>query len=306
MVILITVRKVGESTPLPYAPEVPEALGLEVKSFVVAAVTDVGGETPYSSRDLLLVTTRLCVWATANAGLELDRRTLFNRHVIERFIAVGLPDFNEAARGNLRSQLLRVAEVLLDPRDVPARLRPMKAADPSQPYSDREVVVLRTWASTQSTNGRRANALTLLALGLGAGLSAAEIGSITTDDVVVHERRVDLTVTAGRRRTVPVLSEWEEALRLRSVQLGPSRYLFRENHRKNYDNLISNFVARGRSVEVVPQSQRMRATWIVRHLSRGVPVIALMRAAGVDSLEAFTRYARFVHDEGRASFEYLR
>jgi hypothetical protein len=70
-------------------------------------------------------------------------------------------------------------------------------------------------------------------------------------------------------------------------------YAFRENHTANYPNLISSFVVRSSSMRVRPTSQRLRATWIVHHLSAGVPVATLMRAAGVESLEAFTRYVRF-------------
>jgi hypothetical protein len=47
-------------------------------------------------------------------------------------------------------------------------------------------------------------------------------------------------------------------------------------------------------MRVRPTSQRLRATWIVHHLDAGVPVVTLMRAAGVESLESFTRYVRFV------------
>jgi len=40
----------------------------------------------------------------------------------------------------------------------------------------------------------------------------------------------------------------------------------------------------------------MRSTWIVTQLSAGTNVRALVRAAGVDSLEAFTRYLAFVNE----------
>jgi hypothetical protein len=276
-----------------YRPELPEATWREVKTFVAATVEGVAGKTPYTSRDLLLVTTRIAAWAVTSAGLELDRRTLFNRHVIARFVRSGLSEYNEAARGNLRSQLLRMAEVLLDPRDVPLRLTPMRPADPSRPYSRREIVILRSWAETQSTGGRRANARVLLALGLGAGLSAVEIGNLTAKEIAVAEDGVTLRVVGVRERDVPVLREWEAPLRARRTQLADDRFAFREGHTANYDNLISNFVARGASVEVVPQSQRMRATWIVGHLDRGTPIVLLAKAAGVESLEAFTRYIRF-------------
>jgi integrase len=277
-----------------YRPELPQPVWREVEGFVKATIEGVSGKTAYASADLSLVTTRLAVWAVTTAGLDLDRRTLFNRHVIARFVRVGLPEYNEAARGNLRSQLLRIAESLLDPRDVPLRLAPMKAADPSRPFSRKDVVVLRSWAETQSTPNRRTNARVLLALGLGAGLSAVEIGTLTVDAIAVSRAGVTLQIGGGRQRVVPVLREWEEPLRARRSQLADGRFAFRERHSANYDNLISNFVARGKSVEVVPQSQRMRATWIVHHLDRGTPIVSLARAAGVESFEAFTRYLRFV------------
>ncbi len=46
----------------------------------------------------------------------------------------------------------------------------------------------------------------------------------------------------------------------------------------------------------------MRATWMVTHLTAGSPVKALVEAAGVDSLEALTRYLRFVPDADVAAY----
>ena len=103
-------------------------------------------------------------------------------------------------------------------------------------------------------------------------------------------------VTGDRARSVPVVREWEEALVQRTESLAPDRYAFRENRTSYFPNLISNFVRRSQWTLVLPQSQRMRATWIVHHLTTGAPVVPLMRAAGVESLEAFTRYVRFVPD----------
>jgi len=70
--------------------------------------------------------------------------------------------------------------------------------------------------------------------------------------------------------------------------------MFRENHVAFYQTLISGFVDRSDTSRVHPQTQRLRATWIVRHLAAGTPVVELMQAAGVESLEAFTRYVKFV------------
>lgn len=279
-----------------YSPRIAPAFWEDVRDFVETTVLAVSGSTPYSDADLSLSVGRLALWCWQDVGLELETELVFHRTIIDRFARAGLPHFNEAARGNIRSQLLRVAEVLLDPRLTPPRLTPMRAADPSRPYTERETVALYGWAENQSTEGRRSNAHVLLALGLGAGLSASEIGNLRVGDLEVSDSGVDVNVASGRVRRVPVLTDWTEALRERTQHLPPDRFAFREGHVAAYDNLISNFVSRSRSHGTVPQSQRMRATWIVHHLQAGVPLVALLRASGVDSLYAFDRYVRFVAD----------
>jgi hypothetical protein len=59
-------------------------------------------------------------------------------------------------------------------------------------------------------------------------------------------------------------------------------------------NLISNFVAPGPDVGLRPQTQRLRATYLVRRIQSGDSVVELMRIADVQSLDALARYARFV------------
>ncbi|MEX1080167.1 MAG: hypothetical protein WED09_13790 [Homoserinimonas sp.] len=282
----------SSSTP-DYQPKIDPADWALVREFTESAVRDSEGQTPYADKDLLSSCARLAQWCRRSAGLDLDRETVFRRQVIDRFTQVGLPDHGEASRGNIRSQLLRMSEALLDTRLAPPRLAPLSRASASAPYTRKELISLRSWAAHQSTAARRANAEVLLALGAGAGLTAREIGELRTSDIEVDELGVVVHVHGERNRQVPVLHEWATVLAERSRRLKPDLFAFRENHRGNYDNLISNFVARSKA-DVQPQSQRLRATWIVRHLETGTPVVPLLRAAGVESLEAFTRYLPYV------------
>lgn len=286
----------------PYEPELPTDAWLGVRDFVTTAVEDSVERTPYSAKNLMLACGRLAVWADRSAGLPIERDVLFRREIISEFIATGLRSFNAPARGNIRSQLLRVSEALLDRRDIPRRLPPLPGADPARPYTPLELISLRSWASGQSTPSRRTNAAVLLAAGAGAGLSASEIGNLRARDIQADKSGVVLSVAGGRARRVPVLGEWVDALRERVDHIPPESFAFRENHTEFYPNLVSNFVARSGRIGVKPQTQRLRATWIVFHLTRGTPVGPLMRAAGVDSLEAFTRYVRFVPALGEAEF----
>ncbi len=278
----------------PYESQLEAGVWAEVHTFVLAAVTDAVKSTRYSEAGLNAAASRLTGWAWQTAGLPLERDVIFNRDVIARFIAVGCAHLKDATRGNLRSQLLRMSEALLDPALVQRRLSPLPPSDPSRPYSAVELVSLRSWASAQSTPARRANAEVLLAAGAGAGLSAAEIGELRVRDIVIDEVGVVLGVFGERPRHVPVLPAWEQSLAARVAVLDPDRYAFRENHTVFYPNLITNFIGRSKVLGVQPQTQRLRATWIVQHLDAGTPVHTLMRAAGVDSLEAFTRYVKFM------------
>lgn len=283
-----------ETMSTPYEPEIRTDAWLSVQDFVLSTVAAASPKVIYDEKDLMLVCSRLAVWAERAAGLPVKRDVLFRREVISQFIATGLPTFNPAARGNMRSQLLRMSEVLLDRSSIPRRLAPLPPAEPAKPYTAHELISLRSWASGQSTSARRANAKVLIAAGAGAGLSASEIGNLRAREIRADDVGVTLHISGERARTVPVLEEWCDALRDRVGQLPSDSFAFRENHTEFYPNLVSNFVGRSGRVGIKPQTQRMRATWIVRHLGAGTRVVELMQAAGVESLEAFTRYLKFV------------
>jgi integrase len=280
--------------PAQFEPALDTAVWLEIEGFVGDAVAGCADATAYTVDTLNIAASRLTAWCWQTGGMELDRETIFARDTIAHFVAVGLPHSKPAARGNLRSQLLRMSEVLLGRTVSLRKLGALPPSDPSAPYSAAEITSLRNWADAQSTSERRTNARVLNALGMGAGLSASEIGETRIRDIMVDDRGVTVDVTGDRARPVPVLRDWEDALIERGASPDRDRYAFRENRTGYFPNLISNFARRSQWTLVLPQSQRMRATWIVHHLSAGTPVVPLMRAAGVESLEAFTRYVRFV------------
>lgn len=259
-------------------------------------VQNCSGRTPYSDQDLNIAATKLSVWAWETAGFELEASLVFRRDVIGNYIATGASEYKPAGRGNLRSQLLRMSEVLL-PESTQRRLSPLPPSDPTRPYRPNEIQSLRAWASGQSTPARQGNARTLLALGLGAGLSAVEIGTLRIRDIQVDRFGVLVDVQGDRPRTVPVLRQWEPDLIARVQQLPSDSWAFRENHTAFYPNLISNFVDRSKVTVVRPQTQRMRTTWLLVHLSAGTALPSLLAAAGTESLSALDRYLQFLEPE---------
>ena len=277
-----------------FEPEIDTTVWLAVRDFVTAAVSDCEGKTPYSASVLHGAATHLSAWAWQSAGLPLEREVIFHRDTIARFIATGASHWKPAGRGNLRSQLLRMAEVLLNRSMSLRRLGALPPSEAARPYSEKELISLRNWASSQSTAFRRTNAAVLLALGAGAGLSASEIGQLRIGEIHVDPVGVVVHVSGERARAVPVMRRWETVLIERAASLPSESFAFRENHTVDYPNLISSFVTRSGTMRVRPTSQRLRATWIVHHLAAGIPVVQLMLASGVESLEAFTRYVKFV------------
>lgn len=157
---------------------------------------------------------------------------------------------------------------------------------------------MRSWAAGQVTPTARRDAITLLALGAGAGLATEDIDGLTAGMVTVSDAGVLLSVPGRRPRLVPVLAEWEEPIIAAAAVVPADRPLFKDRRSMTAfnKNFVGNFVNRSAGVGIKPSVQRLRATWIVGHLATSIPVVAFMAAAGVESLNAFSRYLCFVPD----------
>ena len=93
-----------------------------------------------------------------------------SREVIERFIAVGCPNVRESTRGNYRTRLLRLSEIVLGGACRTGKPAKLSASVPNSPYTRTELADLWGWASGQATEELRWGCKTLMALGLGVAL----------------------------------------------------------------------------------------------------------------------------------------
>lgn len=276
-----------------FTPDFDAAYWQVIGDFVLDAVTEAQPHTPYQVRELLTITARHVLYCWQTLGLPLERTTIFQRGVIAEYIERGCPNLTPGSRGCRRAQLFRMAEVLV-PDVMPPRPGPIPAAEPAHPYTPAELISLRSWARGQTTGRKRRDCLTLLALSIGTGLSATEIGLIKARHIVVDEDGVLVVVEGQRNRTVPVLTQWGDVLIEAAAEVDPESYLFCPAHIPGAKNLVTNFINGTHGVEIRPNTHRMRATWIASHMAAGTPLVPLMEAAGVQSLEAFTRYLRFL------------
>lgn len=272
-----------------------------VEQFVREAVADARPATTYSVKALLTAVSRLALWCHKSAGLPLERRTVFDRDVIAEYVRHGCPELTtRASRGTRRSMLLRVADSVLPPGERVTRLEPLSFSNPRQPYTLGEMVSLRSWAAGQVTEQRRADCASILALGLGAGLSAGEMLALRVGDIEVinpsdlyNSPEVLLHVSGTRARAVPVLGAWTPALlRLRS-EVDPGRVALGPNRETMSPNWVSNFIFRTGGT-LKPNTQRMRNTWLTHHITANTPLHPLLMAAGLSCSEVLDRLLRYI------------
>ncbi|MGW9111751.1 hypothetical protein [Microbacterium sp. NPDC055683] len=272
-----------------YRPEVPQAAWGETRAFVEMVVAESRDQLRYSEAAIWHAVAHHVDWAVFVAGLDEDRAQLFSRAVIAAGVQA-METESTASRARRRSILLRVSEALGE-SVVPVPLPPLAASDPSAPYASRETDALRMWASLQATADKRDSARVLLALGLGAGLPPRDIAHITASSVSADGRFVQ--VDGERHRIVPVFDDWAHDLRSMSREQPPEQRLFRPTAEPT-KNFITTFVHRSQGRGLKPATQRMRASWLVRHLSEGVPMQDLLYWSGVASMDALVRYERYL------------
>jgi len=274
-----------------YRPTFEESYWSVIADFTLDVVARASRSVDIPADQLAVAAAPFVLWAWQSAAEDLAP-DIFRTTLIERYVAEGMPGYRtRAGKNTIRSRLQRISEHT-NPSGWDVALRPLGPSDPSRPYSNGDIAAMRSWAQSERTDVRRNNAAALLALGMGAGLQGREILGLKLGDIYCSTSGVDVIVREGRARRVPVLREWESALRGPADTDNWSTHAFRPGRTTANENLITDFVSRSRG-RVHVNARRMRATWIVRHLDLGTPPIALLRAAGVHSLDAIDRYVRF-------------
>lgn len=286
-------ERAGKSAHYDYTPKMPPEMWARIGGFVRETVRAAAPKTAYTEKQLYPVTAKLTRWAVETAGYPLKVKMLFHPATVDQFSRQGLLTYTNAGRATMRSKLRRMATALLGSDRAPDAKPAITRSSPSAPYDEREIASLLSWASVQRSPERRSSAAALLALGLGAGLTGREICDVKAEDVSFSDEAIVLRVGGSSPRRVVVIREWEDALRRRCDFMEGEGWLFRSGQEGGNANLITDFVSRNPG-RVHLQARRMRATWIVRHLTSGTPLPTLIAAAGVQSAEAFDRLLPFV------------
>lgn len=254
----------------------------------------------YRTKDMIGAVAALTWWVSEVACYPMETNTVFHRDTIADYIDTGCDKMTPGSRATRRSMLLRVAEAVLSPDERVTRLSPMHKDSPRRPYSELEHRYLLSWAEGQTTPTRRHDCRLLLALGLGAGLSSADILSLTASQVTTDRLGVLLRIRRpGSERDVPVLASWEQAIVDAIEVREPDDWMVGVGRGSN-NNWINNFIKKtqpeaGRR----PNVARMRNTWIIHHLNTGTPLGPLAAAAGLETFRTIEKLLPFVREPGQ-------
>ena len=268
-----------------------------IGGFVEAAVRDSASVSERDERDLFAAATPMVLWCWKARGTPLERPRIFRHSMIEQFIHLGMPGARPGSQSTLRSALWRMAEAL-NPADAHGAHRPIPRSAPTPPYTASEVAALHSWAKTQGTARRRIDALALVTLGLGAGLATRELLEVRTGDIGIQTNpggldAASIVVWRDRPRVVPVQPDWIRTLQLVLASRSGDVFVFCPGRENVTDGQVTNFLARSRTtLDVRPA--RMRTTWLVHHLTAGLPAEQLLRISGLQNYAALDKLVPFL------------
>lgn len=276
----------------PYRPQLPKKDWAAIEPYVRDVVARAEPLVAYTERELLTAVSRLVHFAWVNR-VPLEDRAALSPRTVERFVQHHLAGYNRASRNTIRARLRRVSEALLGDAAI-GRFKALGKAEASRPYSDSDISLLRAWGRSMRTDELTSSAGALLALGLGTGLTGAEIIRQRIESVDFSECAVH--VEGENARTVPIQGDvWLDLLRSRHDVLAGSGWAFRAQQRGGNINLITDFVSHT-TPQIPLVTRRMRATWLVHHLNAGTPLRRLLRIAGLQSAEALDRVLPFANE----------
>jgi integrase len=262
----------------------------QLRGFVVPAVAAAKPVGTASMQQFARVLTLISAWCVEQAiPLEVD--SVLDPDTVERFCAAGLKHLS--SRATYRAVLRRLGRELTTSAPWEPRPEPIPRRQVARPYSPAEMLAVVEDASRQSSASKRRAALTLIALGAGAGLDGRWVASVKRSAVIRRGPVVGVEVGPPRPRRIPVLERYAELL-LDLTADHDEGYLI--GGTSTHRNRLSRFIAileRGKGHPRLSVT-RLRSTWIVEHLRRGTRLPELLEAAGTSRIESFDALVGFV------------
>lgn len=276
-----------------YQPLLPPDTWTRIREFVVGNVRFrwAPGRTPEGVKLGLGTLTGFADWVLSTGVGELDSSVLLPG-VIDAYAAFRLREVAGAVAERERKMLRTIAGI----SNTREERVTSTSASPSKPYTREEQGEIRRWTDWQATEARRLDCLAIATLGLGCGLTAAEMMEARARDIIFLEDGLLGVGTNGRE--IPVRVGWHDELARLAQEVEAGEHLIgRGVSTRNARGLYSLMVELG---EFVPSARRMRATWLLAHMDYGTPVPNLLEAAGLESPDVLRRLLPFATRLGGA------
>lgn len=269
-----------------YTPHIPTDIWNEMKSFVVETVRShyTEGRTRDDIHHGLMTLTGFADWVFT-LGLGELTPSILRADVIDAYTAYRSTEVAGFLAERERKRLRVIAGLPAGPetRDVST------TSTPQTPYTGEEQGEIRRWTDWQSHQEARRNARAIATLGLGCGLTAAEMMVARVADVVALDDEMLGVNVDGR--TVPVLHTWHDELA--SVATGDDDdYLVGRGYTTRSSSSLQDVITSLPGLR--PSPQRMRATWMLAHVEGGTPLPDFLDAAGLTSPDVLRRLLPFI------------
>lgn len=258
---------------------------------VGAIVTEIMRRSQFRGREVFVKRLRvvtLYVWWAHRQGYQHELQVLLAESTIENWFRRGMPDLRPETRATYRANMRAIARAVNPHNNAPVAIGRSQHKDLRPPYSPGEVKQL-LWLAGQVTNKRlRAVTITVMLLGVGAGLDSRDLAAIRPDHITdLGADGILITVRGPRPRKVWLLRAFEEPLRAAVSTLSPKRYLLAPDSKNTVSkNYLSSLYRRLHTMDTeqpVVEQARLRATWLTALMCIPVPLSVLLNAAGLES-----------------------
>ncbi|MGH2706337.1 MAG: hypothetical protein ACRDJ4_15000 [Actinomycetota bacterium] len=262
----------------------------QLRDFVVPAVIDLQPMGLSAAATTVRVLTQIAAWCLSQ-GMRLNWETILDPDTVERFISVGIR--HDRSRGTYRARLRHLGPLLTKKAPWEPRPEAVNRRQVSAPYSTAELEQLWDDALHQSTPARLRAGQALIALGAGAGLDGRWSTRVLAEDVICRGPVVLVRVGGPAARRVPVLARWEHVVVKLAATAGDQFLVGGKSLSRNRaGNLAGDFkVGLGHPAL---SGARLRATWLLHHLTAGTRIPELAAAAGLQGVTVLSDLLPYV------------
>lgn len=225
-------------------------------------------------------------------GLPLDEPAdVFHPAMLYRYSSEKLDSKASIYRDNHLRTLRRLMALLEDPAPdyprKPLRRRPIPATGP---FTASEQAAFVSSSNTRNTEWQRSNMRVLLGLGFGAGLTAEELNHARAADIRRAGEHLVVDTHGKNARTIPVRHDWAPILLRGLATREPEDYAILGYRHETISARLMVEMHVAAPHEPHPTPNRMRTTWIVEHLTRGVRPDIVAAIAGLGDITSLRNY----------------